>query len=103
MEKLMSVCELAKNLGLAFQMASIDPGKDTVTTAVDKFNALGARHLILYIENGGLLCLCSDPEMSRRLKDAIHRIDAELDELEGRALPVIFEGGERKHDQKRND
>ncbi len=75
----MSVDEVAKELKLAFQMADIDPAKDTVVEAARKFGKLGMRHLVLYLSTGGFLCLCSDQEMSKRLREAINRIDKELD------------------------
>lgn len=49
----------------------LDPAKDTLESVVEKFNEAGARHLVLFTENGGLLCLCSDPEMSRRVYEAV--------------------------------
>lgn len=75
----MSIDEVARELKLAFQVADVDPAKDTIVEAAQKFGKLGLRHLILYLSTGGFLCLCSEPEMSKRLRDAIRKIDEELD------------------------
>ena len=75
----MTIGEVARELKLAFQVANVDPAKDTVVEAAQKFGQLGLRHLVLYLSTGGFLCLCSDAEMSKRLRDAISRIDEEMD------------------------
>ena len=75
----MSIGEVAKNLKLAFLMAGVNPAKDTIVEAANKFRELGLRHLVLYLSTGGFLCLCSDAEMSKRLRKAILAIDKELD------------------------
>lgn len=85
----MTMKELERNLLLAYKMADVDPSKDTIASAVNKFSDRGIRHLTLYIENCGLLCLCSDPEMSKRFKAAIDAIDAELDLLDEQGKPEI--------------
>lgn len=92
-----SVCALAKALNKAFEVSGINPGKDTIVSAVEKFSDLGLRHLVLYIENGGFLCLCSDPEMSRKLRSAIEQIENELD-----MEKADNQTGER-NDQERTD
>ncbi len=76
----MSIDEVARELKLAFQVANVDPAKDTVVEAAQKFGKLGLRHLVLYLSTGGFLCLCSDPEMSKRLREAILKYDEEFDE-----------------------
>ena len=73
-----TVAQLAANLGTAFQMAEIDPAKDTILTAIEKFRKLGASQLALYIEDGGFLCLCADKIISRKFKEALDRIHDEL-------------------------
>lgn len=80
----MSIDEVARELKLAFQVANVDPAKDTIVEAAQKFGKLGLRHLVLYLSTGGFLCLCSDPEMSKKLRDAIRKIDEELDAEETR-------------------
>ncbi len=75
----MTIDEVARELKLAFQIADIDPAKDTVVEAARKFGKLGLRHLVLYLSTGGFLCLCSEPEMSKRLREAIAKIDEDLD------------------------
>lgn len=75
----MSIDEVARELKLAFQVANVDPAKDTVVEAAQKFGKLGLRHLVLYLSTGGFLCLCSEPEMSKKLREAICKIDEELD------------------------
>lgn len=64
----------AKDLREVFMLADIDPGRNTLVTVVDKFKDRGMRHLTLYLENGGLICLCANPEMSKRLGAAIQEI-----------------------------
>ena len=71
--------EVARDLKLAFMVADVDPAKDTVVEVARKFGKVGLRHLVLYLSTGGFLCLCSDAEMSKRLRNAIRKIDAELD------------------------
>lgn len=70
--------ELKKTLA----MSQIDPNKTTLFEAVAKFQEYDLRHLILYTENGGFLCLCGDPELSRRFRNAVERIDEEMDREE---------------------
>lgn len=74
-----SINELAHDLGKALMLADVDPAKNTISDAVRKFHDNGLRHLLVTTPHGGLLCLCSDPEMSRRIVEAVHRIDAELE------------------------
>lgn len=69
-------------LKIALEMGQIDPAKTTLVEAVDKFQELGFRHLTLYIENGGYFCLCGDPELCRRFRDAVERIEEEMDREE---------------------
>lgn len=83
--------EWARDLNLAFQVAGIDPGKDSIVEAVQKMRKLNLRHLVVYIEDGGCLCLCADPEMSAMLHNAINRYDAESG----------MESMEEKHDKER--
>ncbi len=64
----------AKDLREVFMLADIDPGRDTLVTVVDKFKDRGLRHLTLNLDNGGLVCLCSNPEMSRKIGRAIQEI-----------------------------
>lgn len=78
----MTIEEVAKDLKLAFQVANVDPAKDTIVEAARKFGKLGLRHLVLYLSTGGFLCLCSDAEMSKRLREAIRKYDEEFDEEE---------------------
>lgn len=73
--------EWEQDLSLAFQVAGIDPGKDSIALAVQKMRKLNLRHLVLYIEGGGFLCLCAEPEMSAMLRKAIECIDAEMDAI----------------------
>lgn len=75
----MTIGEIASDLKLAFQVADVDPAKDTIVEAARKFGKLGLRHLVLYLSTGGFLCLCSDGEMSKKLREAISKIDEELD------------------------
>lgn len=70
--------ELKKTLS----MSQIDPDKTTLFEAVEKFQEYDLRHLILYTENGGFLCLCGDPELCRRFRDAVERIEEEMDREE---------------------
>jgi hypothetical protein len=70
--------ELKKTLA----MSQIDPNKTTLFEAVAKFQEYDLRHLILYTENGGFLCLCGDPELGRRFREAVKRIDEEMDREE---------------------
>lgn len=87
----MTIDEVARELKLAFQVADIDPAKDTIVEASRKFGKLGLRHLVLYLSTGGFLCLCSDAEMSRRFKDAVEKISSELD-CEDADIAVEFTG-----------
>ncbi len=75
----MSIDEVARELKLSFQVADMDPATDTVVEAARKFRKLGLRHLVLYLSTGGFLCLCSEPEMSKKLRKAISKMDGELD------------------------
>ena len=75
----MTIDEVARELKRAFQVANVDPAKDTVVEAAQKFGQLGLRYLVLYLSTGGFLCLCSEPEMSKRFREAIAKMDEELD------------------------
>ena len=75
----MTMAEVASELKKAFQVANIDPGRDTIVEAARKFGELGLRHLVLYLSTGEFFCLCSDAEMSKRLREAIRKINEELD------------------------
>lgn len=86
----MSIDEVARELKLAFQVSDVDPAKDTVVEAAQKFGKLGLRHLVLYLSTGGFLCLCSEPEMSKRLREAIAKIDEELDAEEASNKKEIY-------------
>lgn len=77
--KTMTVRELANDLKVACKIADMNPAKDTLEAVVGKFRERNLRHLLLFIEGGGILCLCADPEMSRRIYSAIKAIDKELD------------------------
>lgn len=74
----MTIDEVVRELKLSFQVADVDPAKDTIVEVAQKFKKLGLRHLVLYLSTGGFLCLCSDPEMSKRLHKSIRQIDEEL-------------------------
>lgn len=76
--KEMTVAQLAANLGTAFQMAEIDPAKDTIMTAIEKFRKIEASQLTLYIEDGGFFCLCADRITSRKFREAVDAIHEEL-------------------------
>ena len=76
----MTVAQLAMNLGLALQMAEIDPASDTIVAVMEKFNSLGASQLTIYVEDAGFLCVCADPKMARKFKDALEKIHDELED-----------------------
>lgn len=78
----MTIGTLQKHFALACKISGFNPSKDTLETAVDRFQERGLRHLLLCIDNGGLLLLCADPEMSRRIQKAIEVIEEELDKEE---------------------
>ena len=75
----MTMAEVASELKKAFQVANIDPGRDTIVDASRKFGELGLRHLVLYLSTGGFLCLCSDEKMSRKIREALQKIEDELE------------------------
>ncbi len=71
--------QLARDMQLAFMLGDINPAIDTVSESVAKYKKHGFRHLLVTTSNGGLLCLCSDPELSRRLMALIRKTVAEMD------------------------
>lgn len=71
--------QVSHNLLTALAIGQVDPEKDTITSAIDKFRKMRLRHLVLYAEKGGFFCLCADPEMSKRFQAALEQIDKELD------------------------
>lgn len=74
--------QAAMDLFNVMQMAQVDPAKDSLVSAVDKFQHNNWRHLTLCLENGGMIFLCANAEMSRRLLRAIQEINCDMDRLQ---------------------
>lgn len=86
----LEIKEAAQDLYAAFKLADVNPGKDTLVTVIDKFKDRGLRHLTLNLDNGGLVCLCSNPEMSRKIGRAIQEI---CDGMESRMGKIMQQEG----------
>lgn len=69
--------DMARDLQGLFMLTDIKP-EDTIASAVAKFRGHGSRYHLLFLEDGGMICLCSDAGISRRLHAAIRESD-ELD------------------------
>lgn len=63
----------------ACRLAGFNPSKDTLADTVERFNERTLRHLMLATDDGGLLLICADAEMSRRIKNAVDEIIETLD------------------------
>lgn len=70
----LEIKEAAQDLYAALKLADVNPRKGTLVTLIDKFKDRGLRRLTLNLDNGGLVCLCSNPEMSRKIGKAIQEI-----------------------------
>lgn len=76
----------------ACKLAGFNPAKDTLVDTVERFNERKLRHLMLAIDGGGLLVVCADPDMSKRIRKAIERINKDY-ENEPPAIPQMpFDG-----------
>lgn len=70
---------VARDMYAAMEMAEINPAKDSLASVIDKFRDKNWRHLMLHLENGGMVILCANPEMSRRLSRAVQEISQGMD------------------------
>lgn len=69
---------MARDLKEYFNLAAVNPSTDTLVSATEKFRKHGMGCLLVSVGNGGVLCLCANPEMGKKLIAAIDRIGDEL-------------------------
>lgn len=72
--KMMTKEKLSLDFAEACRLAGFNPDKDTLGNTVERFNERKLRHLMLGIDDGGLVLICADAEMSRRIKKALDEI-----------------------------
>ena len=71
-----------------FALMDVDPEKDSIASALAKFNEWGCRHMAFHLEKDGkeaMLLICADTEMSRLVKRALKNIEESLDREEADA------------------